>query len=90
MLSPLLLKDAVELDLEPGDMIGVMTDGVFECTDPDDEEFGEDGVARLLAEHRDAPLDRIVIELHDAVRAHRRGAPPADDTTIVFLRRSPA
>lgn len=87
MLSPLLLKDAVEFEMAPGDILGVMTDGVFESADPDDREFGEDGVARLLAEVRDEPLDVVLARLQEAVRAHRRGAPPDDDVTILLVRR---
>jgi len=89
LMSPLRLKDPIVVALAPGDIVGVMTDGVFETADPDDVEFGEAGVERVLAERRDRPLDAIVEGLLAATREHRRGAPPADDTTIVLVRRLP-
>jgi phosphoserine phosphatase len=88
MLSPLMMKEAVHVELAPGDILAVMTDGVFECVDPDDEEFGQEGVARLLAERHADPLEQLVQTIQDTVRDHRRGAPPDDDVTVVLLRRN--
>jgi serine phosphatase RsbU (regulator of sigma subunit) len=88
MLSPLLLKDAVNVELAPGDILAVMTDGVYECVDPDEEEFGQEGVARLLAERHADPLEDLVQTVQETVRDHRHGAPPDDDVTVVLLRRN--
>ena len=90
LFSPLMLKDAVNVELAPGDILAVMTDGVFECADPDGEEFGQEGVARLLAERHADPLEELVETLQETVRDHRRGAPPDDDVTVVLLRRNPS
>lgn len=87
LLSPLSLRDAVTVELQPGDILGLMTDGVFECADSAGEEFGRDRVARLLAAHHSSPLDALVATVHAAVRAHRGAAPPDDDTTVVLARR---
>lgn len=87
LLTPLNLKDAISFDMAPGDILAVMTDGVFECEDPQGEDFGEEGVARLLAEHHDEPIDRLIERVNATVSAHRREAPPADDVTIVLVRR---
>lgn len=88
MLSPLLLKDAVNVELAPGDILAMMTDGVYECVDPDGKEFGREGVAQLLAEHHSDPLEDLVKTVQETVRDHRRGAPPEDDVTVVLLRRN--
>jgi len=39
----------VEAQLAPGDRLFVYSDGITECTNPDGEEFGQDGVSRTLA-----------------------------------------
>ena len=84
------LKDAVNVELAPGDILAVMTDGVFECEDPDGQEFGQEGVERLLAERHADPLEELVETIQETVRDHRRGAPPDDDVTVVLLRRNPS
>lgn len=87
MLSPLMLSESIHLELEPGDILGVMTDGVFECETSDGAEFGEAGVEKLIRGRAGEPLADVVAALHRAVRDHRQDAPPADDTTIVLVRR---
>lgn len=87
MLSPLMLRAAVTVELEPGDILGLMTDGVFECSDPAGEQFGRDRVASLIAAHRAQPLDALVETVQTAVREHRGATPPDDDVTVVLARR---
>jgi serine phosphatase RsbU (regulator of sigma subunit) len=65
-----------------------MTDGVYECVDPEEKEFGQDGVARLLAERHADPLEDLVKTVQETVRDHRCGAPPDDDVTVVLVRRN--
>ena len=76
------------VELARGDILAVMTDGVYECVDPDGEEFGQEGVAGLLAERHEDPLEDLVKTVQETVRDHRRGAPPDDDVTVVLLRRN--
>lgn len=74
--------------LEPGDILGLLTDGVYECEDAAGEQFGEEGVASVLREHRSRPIGELVAEIAAAADRFRTG-PQADDITILLLRRAP-
>jgi phosphoserine phosphatase RsbU/P len=68
----------------PGDLLALVTDGLSEVFDRSDREFGLDGVARLLEEHRAEPVADLRTRLLGAVRAH---GTQLDDQTLLFLRR---
>jgi len=74
--------------LEPGDVLLLYSDGVTEATNPSDEEFGEERLARIPAEHRGASASELVRRANEAVADWSKGAPPADDITLVVVRRT--
>lgn len=73
--------------MEPGDVLVLFSDGVTEAADPDDNEFGEERLADMVAKLRDRPAAEIVDEVHKAVHVFTQGAPPADDITVMIARR---
>jgi serine phosphatase RsbU (regulator of sigma subunit) len=75
------------LQLEPGDLIVLYTDGITECMNPAGEEFGENGVMDFLLKNRDAKLEELAQSLEDFIREFTNAAPPIDDSTLIFLRR---
>jgi len=73
--------------LEKGDVLVLFSDGVTEAADPEDQEFGEERLAQLVAALRDRPASFIAEEIHREVAVFTQGAPPADDITVVVARR---
>jgi sigma-B regulation protein RsbU (phosphoserine phosphatase) len=73
--------------LEPGDMVVLYSDGVTEACNPQGEEF-EDSLLRLAPELRGRSAADAVRTVHEAVRDWIAGQPPADDVTVVILRRT--
>ena len=71
------------LDLLPGDMFVVYTDGVTDARGPG-ERFGEERLAEALGTASDAP--GAVAAVRDALAAFEVGA-QADDTALVVLQR---
>lgn len=65
----------------------VYTDGLNEAEDPDHVQFGDD---RLLDILRTAAQDarQVIQTLTAAVEAHRNGAEPNDDLTMLYLKLS--
>lgn len=84
-----ILRDpkSESVDLQPGDILGLMTDGVFECEDPAEEQYGQERVAALIGELHDRPVSEIVERLLADVDVHADGGDQADDITILLLRR---
>ena len=50
------LEAPQRLDLAPGDILGLISDGVFESEDPAGRMFGQQGVEQVLLEHCSQPM----------------------------------
>ena len=83
------LRAATTLELEPGDVLALISDGIYECADARGEDFGAERVRRLIAERHDAPMAELAVELLQSVQAFAGGAPQADDMTLVLVKREP-
>jgi phosphoserine phosphatase len=75
--------------LEPGDVLGLISDGIYEYENEQGEQFGRRGVMRVLDAHPDASAQELVDLIMAAARKHGGSAPQADDITIVLARRLP-
>jgi serine phosphatase RsbU (regulator of sigma subunit) len=82
------LGEALELQLAPGDVLGVISDGIYEYENESGVQFGQAGVAAVIDRMPDATADELVTEIMRAAREHGGSAPQADDITIVLARRS--
>jgi len=80
---------SASLLLEPGDILALVSDGIYEYADPDGEEFGEQRVADVILANRNLTMAELSVSLTKAVADFGRGAPQADDITLVMVRRLP-
>lgn len=88
ILGDLPIGDSHHMDLAPGDVLLLSTDGIFEYERADGEAFGEQRVLEVVRRCRDAPLSVVIEQVVDAVSAFAGGAPQLDDLTLLLLRRS--
>ena len=72
-----------------GDIVALITDGVYEYENPQEEQFQTDRTAEVIRAHHTGPMEKLVEELLRAVDAFGAGAPQNDDITIVLARRVP-
>ena len=73
--------------LSPGDTILLYTDGVSEALDGSGQEYGIDRLAKLLVGHPPrTPSDLVASCLRD-LKTFRSSAAPADDVTLMAVRR---
>jgi phosphoserine phosphatase len=82
------LAAPLEVSLEPGDILGLISDGIYEYEDEQGVQFGQEGVAGVIDSLPDGDAEAIVAEIMRAVRQHGGSVPQADDITIVLARRS--
>lgn len=75
-----------EIQLESGDQLVLFTDGLFENTDEEGEEFGEARILDVVRRHAALPIERAVEALRLALADFCKNEPPRDDVTIVGLR----
>ena len=83
------LQPAVISVLEPGDILGLISDGIYEYENEHGAQFGRQGVIRVLDKNPDANAQELVDKIMAAAREHGGTAPQADDITIVLARRLP-
>ncbi len=76
-----------ETELRRGDLVLLYTDGIIEAESTKGDEFGTEGLRRVLAGAGDRPLAEIREALRAAVQAHLGGQSPKDDQTFFLLRR---
>lgn len=84
------IAPASEVVLAPGDILALLSDGVYEYERADGVQFGTERVSRLLAEHAGEGAEALASRLLDALAQFAEGAPQQDDITVVLLRRDPA
>jgi len=75
------------VDLHPGDLYLVFSDGIFEAKDPDDALFGEERVETAVRAHRHDTPHAILAAVREAVDAFARGRPADDDRTAIIIKR---
>jgi sigma-B regulation protein RsbU (phosphoserine phosphatase) len=74
--------------IHPGDVLVLYSDGVSEAREGEGEEFGEAGIAELIASSLDDPAESLLLKLIDTARAHAGQAVQGDDMTVVVVKRS--
>lgn len=87
-ILPMAQYQEATVHLVKGDVLVLFSDGVTEAPDPQDCEYGEERLAQLVWNMRERPASEIVEQIHKAVAEHTKGAPAADDITVVVARRT--
>jgi phosphoserine phosphatase RsbU/P len=75
--------------LAPGDALVLFSDGVTEARSPSGELFGEARLRGALDGASGLPAAGLVEAVRAAVAAFAAGSPPADDLTLLVIRRPP-
>jgi sigma-B regulation protein RsbU (phosphoserine phosphatase) len=74
------------LQLDPGDLLVIASDGINESRSPGDELFGYRRVMETIDRAAQGSAADIAQELLAGVEQFRRGRPPGDDQTIMVLK----
>lgn len=74
------------IQLESGDVLALLTDGITEAERPDQSSFGVDGALDFIRAHVRESAREIVTGLYQAVRDFSDGLPQIDDITAVICK----
>jgi sigma-B regulation protein RsbU (phosphoserine phosphatase) len=86
-VAPEMPKSETLVEMKPGDILAIFTDGFMEWANDAEVQFGNDRLGTALARHRDLPASKIIAEIHAEVLAFTGGTPQPDDLTAVILKR---
>jgi serine phosphatase RsbU (regulator of sigma subunit) len=75
------------VDLEPGAVVVIYSDGVTDATNAIGQAFGLDRLRDVIAAREIRPASDLVGAIVEAVTAHAGGAPQFDDVTVVVVKR---
>jgi sigma-B regulation protein RsbU (phosphoserine phosphatase) len=73
--------------LDPDDVLIIYTDGILDALNVRGEEFGDERLRRVCAQHRTESAAQIVAALRDEVLKFVGTTPLADDCTMVIVKR---
>jgi sigma-B regulation protein RsbU (phosphoserine phosphatase) len=79
--------DVGELNLEPGDLVAMVTDGVTEAMSPDDREFDDERICEALRKLSQGSASDVLRGLVAAVDEWAGGGGFSDDLTAMILKR---
>ena len=77
------------IEMMPGDIFVVCSDGVFDHENPRRQRFGAERVIELLRNHGKRPMAEMLGRLLASLEEFGEGVPQEDDVTIVLIRRLP-
>lgn len=80
-----MLEEAA-VDLGPGDLLTLYTDGITEAANAAGDEFGRDRLVSTLAGQEHTPLPRVVEKLNRYLRQFSALASRNDDRTLLLVR----
>ena len=84
------LRPVVTLHMQPGDILLLLSDGIYEYQGASGEQFGEARVEEIVRSHHGASMAQLSATLLNAVETFAAGAPQDDDITVVLVKREPA
>ena len=89
IISGIESEAAPPIEMAPGDVLALLSDGIFEYFNNRGEQFGAERVVDLLREHQHLPMSQVIQKLDEACVAFGQGHPQGDDMTMLMVRRLP-
>jgi phosphoserine phosphatase RsbU/P len=77
--------DPLEYHVKEGDRLFLCSDGILECTNPENEQFGQQRLMRVLDAHRESSLDTLLKSLQATMHRWSGTHEFADDVTLLAL-----
>jgi sigma-B regulation protein RsbU (phosphoserine phosphatase) len=85
-MFPQMSYEEATVELHPGDVLLIFTDGVPEAHNPENEEFGEERLQQLLRQTADLSADEISARISAEMTGWIRDAEQYDDLTFIVMK----
>jgi sigma-B regulation protein RsbU (phosphoserine phosphatase) len=77
---------ASAMEIAPGQVIVIGTDGIWETRNPSGEMFGKTRLTELIRQHAETSAQGIVLAVLDSVEEFRGPGEPEDDITLMAVK----
>jgi phosphoserine phosphatase RsbU/P len=77
---------SVVIEVEPGDVLLLYTDGVVDAENRQGDPFGVDRLRSALCQHAQLPAQALCVAIEQDVLDHAAGRPAIDDLTLVVVK----
>jgi sigma-B regulation protein RsbU (phosphoserine phosphatase) len=74
------------VNLEPGDLLAMFSDGISEATNPRHEEYGTRRLENVLRQVARRPIGEILGAIFEDIARFEDGRPRRDDQTLLLIR----
>lgn len=81
-----LKKQSHAIRLVPGDLLVLLTDGLYEAMSPDRKIWGIDNVLRVIDQHRHQSAEEIIGIVYAAIHAHVAPNSVSDDIALIVVK----
>jgi serine phosphatase RsbU (regulator of sigma subunit) len=88
VISTLITEPPRTLELRPGDLLVLATDGFFEWENPQGESFGTHRLEEAIRKSKDKVPQELISDLYQAVVDFSGGRKQQDDLTAVIIKRT--
>ncbi|MAE60808.1 MAG: protein phosphatase [Planctomycetaceae bacterium] len=75
------------IDMAPGDIFALISDGIYEYQNAAGEQFDNDRVGQVFKAGHEQTMEALIMSLRAAVAAFAGDAPQNDDMTVVLIKR---
>ena len=82
-------EECTQNQLNPGSIVVIGTDGIWETRNPDGEMYGKDALKALIKQNSAKSAAEICDLVHDTLTAFRGNGTQADDITLVVVKKDP-
>ncbi|HWN94654.1 MAG TPA: SpoIIE family protein phosphatase [Methylomirabilota bacterium] len=79
-------EGAVQVGLQPGDTVLLLTDGIEETMAPDESFFGIERTLNVVRQNREKPAREVLDALYRSVRDFAQHTPQLDDVTAIVIK----
>lgn len=86
LISDTIINTSFPVDLEPGDILFIPTDGFQEAHTKSNELFGLDTILNLVKENRGKTSEEIIVIIHESVCRHVGSDSTPDDMSAIIVR----
>ncbi|HID10542.1 MAG TPA: response regulator [Candidatus Latescibacteria bacterium] len=77
-----------EVQMSPGDVVVLYTDGITEAMNPSGELYGLERLKEVVAAHGGGVPEELIQAIYRDVKEFQEGNPPEDDRTVLVVRRT--